>query len=329
MSTSMWERFKNCFWPSPPMIVKGPDHGKGGAMPLDAAPATTLEILGRAGDGKTSFVWALLLALRKLSWVWPQYLCWSQDDETEGEIRRLHAEMQLRRLPEADGGSSGCSYNVLLRQMARWGNRPLVFRDDRDAVFGEGAPSAADGREINWGAPLCWLLSLSDLATADAQLVDVKLNDLVRARLRSSRSLETEPLKLVVALTKADRLATLLDKLRRYLKVDPLAAVIESESDLRARGVDPGDPALRLDEQGMVLYLAMMVSVHEEIKDWLGSTLGGRLLARRAEGHQLDLRFCLVSATGSDLAAGGQMAIPWCPRRVLDPLFWALELASR
>jgi hypothetical protein len=332
MLTSAWSLVKELFRGAPPtaqVAAAGAVTSPAEALAVAPAPATTFEILSRPGDGKTSYLWALLYVLRKLSWVWPQYLCWSEDGETEEEIRRLHTAIESRNLPESDGGASGRSYNLLLRQMERWGDRPLVLRDDRDAVFGEGAPESADGRDINWGVPICWLLSLSDLDTLDAQLVDVKLNDLVRARLRSARSLEAEPLKLVIAFNKADRLATLPATLRRYLKADPLAAVIESEREFQASGIEPGDPALRLDEQGMAGYLETLAGVHEEIAGWLGSTLGGRLLARRAEGHQLDLRFCVVSATGSGLATGGQLAIPWSPRRVLDPLFWALELESR
>jgi hypothetical protein len=333
MLTSAWSQVKEFFRGAPPapvqVVAASSVTSPAQALAVVPAPATTLEILSRTGDGKTSYLWALLYVLRKLSWVWPQYLCWSEDGETEEEIRRLHAAMELQRLPEPNGGASGRSFNLLLRKMERWGDRPLVVRDDRDAVFGEGAAEAADGRGINWGVPILWLLSLSDLDTPDAQLIDVKLNDLARARLRSARSLEAEPLKLVIAFNKADRLATLPATLRRYLKTDPLAAVIESEREFQASGIEPGNAALRLDEQGMAGYLETLAGVHEEISAWLGSTLGGRLLARRAEGHQLDVRFCVVSATGSGLTTDGQLAIPWSPRRVLDALFWALELESR
>lgn len=252
----------------------------------------------------------------------------SQDDKTEQQIRQLHIAMQQRKLPDQVQGTGGPSYDLLLRQMDRWGDRRLVLCDDRGAVFGEDR-AELEGRKINWGAPICWLLNLVDLDAIDAQLVDIQLNDLVRARLRSARSFEAEPLKLVIALNKADRLPNLPESLRRYLKADPLAAIVEAEEDLRGSGVEPGEPALRFDREAVGRYMETLRDVHEELASWLAQSLAGRLLVRRAAEHQLQLRFCLISATGSDLRAAGRLAIPWSPRRVLDPLFWALELESR
>jgi hypothetical protein len=345
MCATTWAQLKAFFSPSSPAPTASGDQAATASRPGTVAPepeppielATvavepepplepTLEILGRPRDGKTSFIWALHFMLRRLSWVWPQYLCWS-DEETEKQIRQELMAVQLRRLPDQNAGMGGRSYRLMLKEMERWGDRPLVLVDDRAGPFGEAEPGAA-GREINWGASICWLLSLADLDAIDAQLVDVQLTDLVRARLRSARSIEAEPLKLVIALNKADRLPNLPDSLRRYLKADPIAAVVEAEGQLKAEGVGQGDPARRFDDQAVALYLERMWEVHDELAAWLSRSLAGHLLARRAAEHQLEMRFCLVSATGSDLTANGQLAIPWSPRRVLDPLFWALELES-
>jgi hypothetical protein len=139
-------------------------------------------------------------------------------------------------------------------------------------------------------------------------------------------------LKLVIALTKADRIPNLPHDLRRYLKDDPLATEVKAESELLAHGVKPGDPAFRFDDRAVQSgesYLNRLWEAHGQIAAWLGSTLAGSLLTRRAGAQHIDLRFCLVSATGSDLRSDGHMEAHWRPYRVLDPLFWALELGSR
>jgi hypothetical protein len=325
MLSSLWARLKARLGLDK---KKGEPPGDGGTINPPRPLAPTLEVVAGPGAGKSSFVWALVYTLRKLSWVWPHYLCWSQDEATEGQILRLHGVMQERGLPmsgdeEVAGG--GRSYRLLLKRMARWGERPLVLMDDRALQLGE-AETADEAREINWGAPILWLLNLVDLDSNDAALIDLQLDRLVRARLRSARSYEGEPMKLIVALNKADRLPYLPDSLRRYLKADPLAAVIDAERNLTDTGVRPGEPALHFDDEAVALYLRTLRWVHEETAAWLMQTLAGRLLVRRAAERQLQVRFCVLSSTGSDLRSGGRLAIPWSPRRVLDPLFWALDL---
>jgi hypothetical protein len=283
----------------------------------------TLELVGRSGSGKTSFLWGLFHVLRMLSWVWPEYLCYVDAESRAQFLENLKA-VQRRRLPDRAAGGGGSWYRLILKEMERWGERPLVLVDDHVGPFGE--LETANGRDVNWGAPLCWLLSLSDLDEVDAALVDVQLTDLVEARLRSARSIEAEPFKLIIALSKADRLPDLPDSLRRYLKKDPIAAVIEAARQLKAADVKPGDEALHFDGTAVARYMGEMWNVHEQIVHWLSRSRTGHLLARRASEHQLQVRFCLISATGSELVAGGGLAVPWSPRRVLDPLFWALEL---
>jgi hypothetical protein len=264
---------------------------------------------------------------RKLSLFWPEYVCWPQDSADDELFRTMLQAMSHREIPSEGSAPSRLRFD--LRGMERWGDRRLFADDDRDPVFGSGDTAPASQREFNWGVPVCWLLSLPDLATENSQVVDHRLDDLIRARLRSARSFEAQPLRLVIALTKADRLSNLPRGLREYLKEDPLAKVVKAEAALLDRGVEPDRPLLHFDSKAVQLYLETLWGAHEQIADWLRTTLTGSLLTRRADAHHITLRFCLVSATGSDLRSNGHLAIPWRPRRVLDPLFWALELGCR
>ena len=277
--------------------------------------------------GKTSFLWALSFMARKLGLVWPEYVFWPQDDTTDESFRSMLRTMDHRELPAEATPSS--QLRLSLRGMERWGDRRLFVEEGRDPVFGAVAEDGVSQREFNWGVPVCWLMSLPDLGTEDSQFVDLQLDNLIRTRMRSARSYEGEPLRLVVALSKADRIPNLPRELREYLKIDPLAAVVKAETALSEMGVEPDRPVLHFDSKAVQLYLETLWGVHETIADWLRTTLTGSLLARRADAHQISLRFCLISATGSDLRSNGHLAIPWRPRRVLDPLFWALELGCR
>jgi hypothetical protein len=322
----MWKFIKKFLGIEDPAPVPPP--------PLPSSPApvlpplwSSLEFFGAPRHGKTSYLWALSYMARNLSLFWPKYACWPQDVAMDASFRAMLGAVDHREIP-SETSASTC-VGLSLRGMARWGDRRLFVEDDRDPVFGVADGTATNPREVNWGVPVCWLLSLPDLGTDEAQVVDLQLDNLIRARMRSARSFEAQPLRLVIALTKADRIADLPPELREYLKEDPLAAIVEAEALMAAgRGV-PDRPALHFDERSVHLYLETLGGIHQKVAAWLATTLPGSLLAHRADAHHIDLRFCLVSATGSDLRSNGHLAIPWRPRRVLDPLFWALELGCR
>jgi hypothetical protein len=137
----------------------------------------------------------------------------------------------------------------------------------------------------------------------------------------AGQALNRDPLKLIVVLTKADAIADLPAALRGYLKEDRLWE--QGGTSSAGPAAAPAD-ALPSAQH----YLAALWRVDAEIKSWLQHRVAGQLLLRRAAECHVDLRFAIVSATGSGIAAGRDGILPWTPRRVLDPLFWALELAT-
>ena len=307
--------------PPPPRLTTPPP------VAPDPPLWSSLELLSMQKHGKTSFLWALSHMARNLSLFWPKYACWPQDAAMDASFRAMLGALEHRELPGETSTSN--RLGLSLRGMDRWGDRRLFVEDDRDPVFGVAEGTTTNSREINWGVPICWLLSLPDLGTEDAQVVDLQLDSLIRARLRSARSFEAQPLRLVIALTKADRIPSLPPELRDYLKDDPLAKIVEAKSAFLGEDGEPARPALHFDERAVHLYLETLASIHQKVAAWLATTLPGSLLTHRADAHHITLRFCLISATGSDLRSNGHLAIPWRPRRVLDPLFWALELGCR
>jgi hypothetical protein len=321
----MWKIFERIFRTEQ---TQRKEHEIGSGSPPVSPPwVSSLEFVSTAQHGKTSFLWALSYMARNLSLFWPKYACWPQDAAMDASFQAMLAAVKDRELPGETLTST--RMGLTLRDMARWGERRLFVEDDHDPVFSGAEGIATDSRKVNWGVPICWLLSLPDLGENEAQFVDLQLDKLIRERLRSARSFEAEPLRLVIALTKADRIPDLPPELRDYLKVDPLAAVVEAVSRFENGGEEPERPVLLFDERSVHLYLETLTTVHQKVASWLATTLPGGLLVRRADAHQINLRFCLVSATGSDLRSNGHLAIPWRPRRVLDPFFWALELGCR
>ncbi|HVR08817.1 MAG TPA: hypothetical protein VMW75_12280 [Thermoanaerobaculia bacterium] len=305
------------------------------------ADLPTFEIFARPGHGRTSFLWAALFMLRKLNVVWPDYLCWPQDGATDealkGILQRVHEGLLPSRSAVVGSDAEGAAddgtepeamrFLLVLHKMERWGDKGLAVWDRADPVF---SPPARDGRAVacNWTAPAFWLVSLADLAEVEIEFLDMLFDNLVLARVRQGYGLRPKPFQLVVVLTKADAIPNLPLALRTYLKDDPLWHAVSGEVTLAT--LRQGSPAavLPLGPDQLKLYLGTLWRVHQEIQAWLDSTLSGHMLIRRAAEHHVELRFALISATGSGIASGQSLAVPWCPRRVLDPLFWAFELAA-
>ncbi len=143
--------------------------------------------------------------------------------------------------------------------------------------------------------------------------------------------------EIIVVFTQAEKATSLPADLRGYLLKDPLWTV------LRPRGAGEMDDAQRrhpngtsklarknqvdvcFDDIRLSEYLRGMKHTSHLLDDWLCTVEGGTNFLRLARDYGVKVRLTLVSATGADpiedTVIGG-----WQPHRVLDPLFWALEL---
>ncbi len=290
-------------------------------------PVPTLEIFSQPGHGKSSYLWSLLYMLRKMTLVWPDYLCTPQDDATKEALGRIHESVRGACLPAPGPTANQHRYELGLQGMERWKDRKLIVWDWPDPVFA----ASLDGNrpeKTNWLAPALWLVSLQDLEKVQAETLDMRFDDLMQTRIRQGFADYRRPFRLVVVLTKADAIPNLPPALREYLKIDPLREAVRSEVSLLSPPAPfPSEPVWLKDEF-LREYLGRLALVHHAIHHWLETTLVGHMLIRRAAAYHVELRFSIISATGSGLVDGQSLQLPWSPRRVLDPLFWALELDS-
>jgi hypothetical protein len=306
------------------------------ARPTPALVTPGTETISRPGDGKSSFLWASIYLLRKLGLVWPNYVHWAQDPAHEEAMSGILERMRLREKP-LPGGLGCAEIRLLLSGMERWGERHWTYRDQPDAVF-SATPEESDAASpaLNWAKPVIWLVSLPDLANSKTGTAGVPFDSLFERVLQARQKVgfERQRLRIILTLTKADRITDLPRGLRDYLKRDPLAKLVALEDRLVERGIGPDHDLVNLADGTLLApgplrhYLQGMQQVHEDLRGWLGRSLGGRLLLRRAEAQHVDLRITLCSATGSDLWQDDKLAVGWQPKRVLDATFWAFELSS-
>jgi hypothetical protein len=73
-----------------------------------------------------------------------------------------------------------------------------------------------------------------------------------------------------------------------------------------------------------------MGRVSDAISEWIQQRdPRGKVFVRLAQSENIEMRFSLISSTGSDVGEDGVLPVAMEPRRVLDPYFWALELQSK
>lgn len=301
-------------------------------------PSPSVEIFAMPGHGRTSFLWAMLFMLRQLSRAWPTYLCWPLDESTGRSLLEIHEKLRLGQLPERSGSGGGqtCRHTLHLRNMNPWGERYFTVWDAPDPVFSRGHSDAdSEDRPIDWNRPALWLLSLSDLDDTRGRFLDLSLDELVRVRHASGEAAREYRFQLIVVLTKGDAITDLPPELRCFLREDPLVKALAAGSGGLFRQDDGIDlsvsshgPDSYPEGDPLNAYFSARGRIDEMIQDWLGSNSAGRALLGRAQDLNVDIRFSVVSATGSGFTSGQRLATAWSPRRVLDPYFWSLELGA-
>lgn len=143
--------------------------------------------------------------------------------------------------------------------------------------------------------------------------------------------------EVIVVFTQAEKATSLPADLRGYLLKDPLwtylrprgAGEMAAGASRRTNSTStlaPKDQVdVDFDDTRLSEYLRGMKHTSHLLDDWLCTIEGGTNFLRLARDYGVKLRLTLVSATGADpienTVIGG-----WQPHRVLDPLFWALEL---
>lgn len=310
-------------WPTPPQQLPAPP---------------SVELFATPGHGRTSYIWSLLFMLRQLSRVWPGYLCWP-DEATGRSLQDIHEKLRLGLLPDRSIAETDSPrrYALHLRNLNPWGERHFVVWDSSDTVFGPRSQgSTHNSRPIDWNVPVLWLLSLSDLDEVSGRFLDLALDDLIRTRLASGEAARERQLRLIVVFTKGDAITDLPAELRTLLKADPLAKALAETNGGTFRAHDeivlPRPPATRPEQfplnDPLRNYFESRREVDVLIRAWMNANSAGRALLGRAIELDVDLRFSVVSATGSGFASEARLATAWSPRRVLDPYFWSLELGA-
>jgi len=284
----------------------------------EQAPPFFVQLIGWSGVGKTVYLQTLTLMLKKMERFWKnRYVCSPLTEITREFMKDVRVYEATGTMPASNQEILHDAYTMLLLGMERWGGRTLVTRD----VAGEDF--------VNLQFPLehmpylmhvpvtLMMISLSDLKKDNRLSVDELMNSYVDTLVRNKKNYKTSNLKVIIVLSKADKIKDELPtSLRNYLESDPFD-IRKQENNFK-------------DWDFMNEYMNNLYKMSKNTRNWFTKTQpGGRMLLSKASRAGLSLEFTLISSTGSDPGQDAKMLVNLNPMRVLDPYFLALDFYSK
>ncbi len=284
----------------------------------EIVPPFFVQVFGRPGVGKTVFLSALTLVMRKMANVWQGYNYAPATAPTLEMVENVAKYEATGLMPNPTTLGVQEIYVMLLKNMSRWGGRTLVTRDCPGEIFTD-LEVPVEQAPFLLNAPTTFMfISLYDLQKdSQGHSIDLLMTTYITTLMKHKINFKKERRKVVVVLSKGDIIPGLPPNLRNYLEQDPFWQAINSRSQDKF-----------MDASTMQEYIETMHRVSDAIRNWVNETAAGKTFIQLAKERNIDLRFSIISATGSN-PKNGQMVEQLMPRRVLDPYFWALELQSQ
>lgn len=285
-------------------------------------PSCPIEVCGLTNHGKSVYLLALTWALDRIAGPWRElgYTCTPPTEPSRDRLKQVRAAQLTGEMPQATPLRADEVYLLLLSGLARWNQRSVMMRDFSGEYFAKFRFDTSDHRKYFSDSPCTFMfVSLPDLEKDPATSMDMLLTSYIETLL--SQKVPEDRKNLILILSKGDQVKQLPQHLRSHLMDDPLAAFLSTVDSSATRG-------RKFDEIALEAYLDGMHRAHAEIENWLLNSGWATQFVQLARQRSFSTRYCLVSSTGAPVAADNRLGTVWSPKRVLDPLFWALKLTE-
>ncbi|MPL97682.1 hypothetical protein SDC9_43874 [bioreactor metagenome] len=277
-----------------------------------------VQMVGWSSHGKSVYLQTLTSMIMRLSSIWRNtYIYSPQTNPTLTYTRQVREYLRTGVMPPATHMDIQEAYIMQLLGMERWGNRTIVVRDVAGESFNNLQYSVKYTPYLIHVPTVIMFFSLFDLKESNFS-VDELMNGYIQTFFANDPSLQKKKRTAIITISKADLLLTeLSSSISNYLISDPFSNLIQpAEMNENPAYVD------------MSQYVQNMHQISEEIKDWIDQSTSGHNLLMLARENNIQLKFSIVSSTGSPVPDDHKIKIGIRPLRVLDPLFWTLDLQS-
>lgn len=278
------------------------------------------QVFGWTAHGKSVYLNSLRIALSEMDNVWSGYTYLPVNSYAQEDEQRIQNYSRFGVLAQATVPGFSEPSIVLLNDMPRWYSRTLVTMDYAGELFSHldinleylpyllkapvtfffiCIPRLKDNKEYGYSHRIDWLLN-GYITTLFSNGIDFR---------------QSHNRSIVVIFTLGDVLSQVPDPIRNYLATDPIW------NNTKSGEATPND---------MSQYLQQMAEVSQQIESWMihdrENIPGGANFVNLTRKYGIEARYSVVSALGREYGYDGNQSIEITPMRVLDPLFWGLEL---
>ena len=291
----------------------------------DEAPALFVPMMGWRNAGKSSFLMMVIMMLDRAYQIWGDYEFEALTEETHRAVKKARIAVKKHELPQSTPIEVGDTYLCHLLGLPRWGSRTWIVRDVPGEDFEKFTIPAKQSSFVSKAQTALLFLDpaghLEEAGNSTKRRGEgLSMEDLIKAYTKAltsqGQSFKTDcGRKVIVVITKGNHVQNLPEKIRDYLEKDVLQKPFSS-------GLD----RVILTDAYMADYMAKLTNVSRDIREWLSNQPGGLAFLQHAKNNHIELRFCIVAAIPSGVDEKNVPLAGMNPLRILDPLFWALEL---
>lgn len=275
--------------------------------------------VGFTGHGKTVYLSLLMSLIEKIAYIWPGSYSRPLNDDALEHIRECREKIKEGVMPVKTVQLADFPTPVLtqLKSMKRWEDRCLIIHDLAGEDYSTIQSTSESGQFIKFAPTSLFLISLSEIGkSGNYNSISDLFHIYISALERMNASISGR--NIIIVYTKADMLDNLPERVYQYLTDDILW------DDLLQR------KRLSFSDSYMESYIQFMNYISNQLRDYTIEKIDtGLQLISSAEDMGINLRFCATSALGSATNSQNAMTVPITPKRILDPLFWMLEMDLR
>jgi hypothetical protein len=303
-------------------------------QPVKTLSPFPVQVFGWSQHGKSAYLTALTMMLMKMNRVWRPFTWEAVTEASLNKVREVNIHERHGEMPPPTPPGVDDCYVMLLRKMEPWRNRALLVRDCPGEIFSGIKVPLEEAPFLHRARTIFMFASLPDLLDPEAEnrsfegrTMDMLMTSFFNTL--KSNGIRLKGRRVVMVLTKGDRIPDLPPGLRSYLIEDILWEASNSPEPEYVLRSFLKNPSIFSVTGFMERYIAGMQKTDTAIRRWLALNHHAQNFIGLAADYGVDLRLCLTSATGAPVSPGSGLAQRWEPRRVLDPFFWALELERR
>lgn len=292
-----------------PILYRTAAYGNPPVVPL------FLQVAGLTQSGKTVFLYALSLMLRKMPKLWPGFFANAANDETRKMMRDVAQFEATGVLPPPTGLAGNEAYITMMQNMGVYPNRALVIRDVSGETFKEFEFDTDYAPYLVHVPSTLMFFDLNDMREK-GHTMDELLNSYIVTLLENGVNPKAQPRNVVAIVSKADAISDLPPGLKTYVTDDPLW------QDANASGTPSGG---YFDAQRLSEYVQRQSNVSSAIAQWMitRSDANAAGFLAMAQQNNIGVRFSIISSLGGGVV--DKQILSLSPRRVLDPFLWTLE----